>query len=120
MKQMNDQNTAVNPCAYIKAKFTDKSLALRLKDGYLASIGAAQRKDMPMIIEQPTGVLYLRDDAVDDLLNTIDCMKKDIDEKIYKTYTLTNDVHTLQAKVDQLNKKINDMRVQLLFARGNR
>ena len=57
---------------YIYKKFKEAHLKRALGDEYLDSIGETTRLHSPMLYEAEYGILYLRDDAVLDLLNYID------------------------------------------------
>lgn len=60
---------------YIYKTFKKAHLKMSLGDGYLDSIGETTRLHSPMIYEAEYGILYLRDDAVLDLLNYIEELK---------------------------------------------
>lgn len=61
---------------YICKEFTKRKLEHALGDEYLESIGETTRLHAPMIMEAEYGILYLRDDAVQDLLRYIRELKK--------------------------------------------
>lgn len=56
---------------HIRAYFDDFTGTRSIRDGFLHSIGAETRKDIPMAIEPVHGITYVRDDAVRDLLDYI-------------------------------------------------
>ena len=60
---------------YIYKTFKEAHLKMSLGDEYLDSIGETTRLHSPMIYEAEYGILYLRDDAVLDLLNYIEELK---------------------------------------------
>jgi hypothetical protein len=60
---------------YIYKKFKEAHLKMALGDEYLDSIGETTRLHSPMLYEAEYGILYLRDDAVLDLLNYIEELK---------------------------------------------
>lgn len=60
---------------YIYKKFKESHLKRALGDDYLYSIGETTRLHSPMLYEAEYGILYLRDDAVLDLLNYIEELK---------------------------------------------
>ena len=60
---------------YIYEKFKEAHLRGSLGDEFLDSVGKTTRLHSPMIYEAEHGILYLRDDAVLDLLNYIEELK---------------------------------------------
>ena len=60
---------------YICKTFKEAHLKRALGDDYLDSIGETTRLHSPMLYEAEYGILYLRDDAVLDLLNYIEELK---------------------------------------------
>lgn len=97
----------------IKACMKDK-----FDDEYLESIGNPTRKNKPMILNDGSGILYLRDDAALDLLAAINQYKIAIDKLLTFGHIYGDKIKEQNKEIERLNNKINDMRVQLLFARG--
>lgn len=100
---------------YIDEEYKKFCKEFRLNDEYLESVGQTTRKESPMFIEGSKGIAYMRDDAVDDILDYTHKLEYDFMDATNQLTDKIVENQRLAIEVEELRRKINNMRTQLFL-----